>query len=173
MKNQLVAPITFSAFLAFLAFSALAVNASAQTTVTTPWIRATVPQQTASGAFMHVRSADAARLVAASSPLAASVQLHKMTMDVATNAATSGQRMTMREVDAIDLPAGVTVNLASGGHHLMLSRLKRQLKEGDIVPLSLVIERDKGRRETIAVNVPVKPLTYAGAARTPAEPPHH
>lgn len=150
---------------ALIASIALAFNASAQTTITAAWIRATVPQQTASGAFLQVRSADNARLVAAHSPLAASVELHKMAID--------GQRMTMREVDAIDLPAGVTVNLASGGHHLMLSRLKRQLKEGDIVPLSLVIERDKGRRETIAVNVSVKPLTYAGAARTPAEPPHH
>ena len=161
---------------ALIASSALAFNASAQTTVTTPWVRATVPQQTASGAFLQLRSADAARLVAASSPLAASVQLHKMTMDVATNAATSGQRMTMREVDAIDLPAGSTVNLAAGGHHLMLSGLKRQLKEGDVVPLTLVIERKKGGREILVVTAPVKPLTYAGATGTSAatsEPNHH
>ena len=38
-----------------------------------PWIRATVPHQTASGAFMQLRSADKARLVAVSSPVAASV----------------------------------------------------------------------------------------------------
>lgn len=163
-----------------IASSALAFNASAQTTVTTPWVRATVPQQTASGAFLQLRSADAARLVAVSSPLAASVQLHKMTMNVAmnvaTNAATSGQRMTMREVDAIDLPAGSTVNLAAGGYHLMLSGLKRQLKEGDVVPLTLVIERKKGGREILAVTAPVKPLTYAGATGTSAatsEPNHH
>ena len=162
---------------ALIASSALAFNASAQTTVTTPWVRATVPQQTASGAFLQLRSADAARLVAASSPLAASVQLHKMTMSVVTSVATnvapsvapSGQRMTMREVDAIDLPAGSTVNLAAGGHHLMLSGLKRQLKEGDVVPLTLVIERKKGRPETLAVNALVKPLTYAGAAGSSAE----
>ena len=153
---------------ALIASSALAFNASAQTTVTTPWVRATVPQQTASGAFLQLRSADAARLVAASSPLAAAVQLHKMTMN--------GQRMTMREVDAIDLPAGSTVNLAAGGHHLMLSGLKRQLKEGDVVPLTLVIERKKGGREILVVTAPVKPLTYAGATGTSAatsEPNHH
>ena len=151
-----------------IASSALAFNASAHTTVTTPWVRATVPQQTASGVFLHLRSADAARLVAASSPLAAAVQLHKMTMN--------GQRMTMREVDAIDLPAGSTVNLAAGGHHLMLSGLKRQLKEGDVVPLTLVIERKKGGREILVVTAPVKPLTYAGATGTSAatsEPNHH
>jgi copper(I)-binding protein len=143
----------------------LASTASAQTTVTNPWVRATVPQQTASGAFLQLRSADAARLVAVNSPFAASVQLHKMEMN--------GQRMTMREVDGIDLPAGATVNLASGGYHVMLSGLKRQLREGDVVPLSLVIERKKGGRETIAVNAPVKPLTYAGAAGTSAAPPMH
>jgi copper(I)-binding protein len=146
---------------ALIASIALAANAFAQTTVTAPWVRATVPQQSASGAFMQVRSADSARLVAVTSPVATSVQLHKMEMN--------GQMMKMREVDGIDLPAGETVNLASGGYHVMLFGLKRQLKEGDAVPLSLVVERDKGKRETIAVNAPVKPLTYAGASA----PMHH
>lgn len=147
--------------IALVASIALASHAFAQTTVTAPWARATVPQQSASGAFMQIRSADNARLVAASSPLAASVQLHKMEMD--------GHMMKMREVDGIDLPAGATVNLASGGYHVMLFGLKRQLKEGDVVPLSLVVERNKGKRETIAVNAVVKPLTYAGASA----PMHH
>ena len=70
--------------------------------------------------------------------------MHKMEM--------TGQMMKMREVDGIDLPAGQTVNLASGGFHVMLIGLKRQLKEGDSVPLSLVIERKRrqarnGRRQ--------------------------
>ena len=161
MKNQLV----FVAFAAFVSSMVLAAGAAAQTTVSNPWVRATVPQQTASGAFLQVRSADNARLVAVSSPLAASVQLHKMEMN--------GQRMTMRDVDGIDLPAGATVNLASGGYHVMLTGLKRQLREGEVVPLSLVIERKNRRRENLAVNAPVKPLTYAGASRTSAEPPMH
>ena len=138
---------------ALIASITLASTAFAQTTVPEPWVRATVPQQSASGAFMQLRSADAARLVAVSSPVAASVQIHKMEM--------TGQMMKMREVDAIDLPAKQTVNLASGGFHIMLVGLKRQLKEGDSVPLSLVIEHGKGKRETVAVNAPVKPPTYA------------
>lgn len=146
---------------ALIASIALASNAFAQITVTNPWVRATVPQQSASGAFMQIRSIDRARLLAVSSPVAASVQLHKMEMN--------GQMMKMREVDGIDLPAGEAVNLASGGYHVMLFGLKRQLKEGDVVPLSLVIERKKGKRETVAVNAPVKPLTYAGASA----PMHH
>lgn len=139
--------------LALIASIALAPTAFAQTTVIDPWIRATVPHQTASGAFMQLRSTDKARLVDVSSPVAASVELHKMEMN--------GQMMKMREVDGIDLPAGETVNLASGGYHVMLFGLKRQLKEGDSVPLTLVVERKKGKRETIAVTAPVKPLTFA------------
>jgi copper(I)-binding protein len=153
MKKQLFA---------LIASIALASTALAQTTVIAPWIRATVPQQTASGAFMQLRSADQARLVGVNSAVATAVQLHKMEMN--------GQLMKMREVDGIDLPAGETVNLASGGYHVMLFGLKRQLKEGDVVPLSLVIEHKKGKRETVSVNAPVKPLTYAGASTAPM---HH
>jgi periplasmic copper chaperone A len=138
---------------ALIASITLTSTAFAQTTVTDPWVRATVPQQTASGAFMQLRSPDAAKLVAVSSPFANSVQIHKMEM--------TGQMMKMREVDSIELPAGQTVNLASGGFHIMLIGLKHQLKEGENVPLSLVVERKAGARETGAVSAPVKALTFS------------
>jgi copper(I)-binding protein len=144
---------------ALIASITLASSAFAQTTITAPWVRATVPQQTSGGAFMQLRSADSAKLVSVASPMAASAQLHKMEM--------SGQMMKMREVDAIDLPAGQTVNLGSGGFHIMLVGLKNQLKEGDSVPLSLVIEHKDGKREKVSVSAPVKPLTYAPQGAAP------
>ena len=150
---------------ALIASIALCSTAFAQTTVTAPWVRATVPQQGASGAFLQLRSPDAARLVAVSSPAAHSAELHKMEM--------VGQLMKMGEVDGIDLPAGQTVQLASGGYHIMLLGLTHQLKEGDSVPLSLVIERKNGKRETLAVNAPVKPLAYAGSHGAAPMPPMH
>jgi copper(I)-binding protein len=55
-------------------------------------------------------------------------ELHQMAME--------GQTMRMRAVDAIELPAGQAVNLASGGYHVMLFDLKRQLKEGETVPVT-------------------------------------
>lgn len=140
---------------ALIATIALASTADAQTTVSEPWVRATVPQQSASGAFMQLRSADAARLVKVSSPAARSVEIHKMEMH--------GQLMKMREVDGIELPAGRSVNLAAGGFHIMLVGLKHQLKQGDMVPITLVIERKGGKRESVAVNAPVKPLAYAAS----------
>ena len=63
--------------------------------------------------------------------------------------------------DAIDLPAGKAVPLAPGGYHVMLMGLKRQLKEGETVPLTLVVEHKGGKRENVEVQVAVRPLTYA------------
>jgi copper(I)-binding protein len=150
---------------ALIASIAFASTALAQTTVSEPWVRATVPQQKASGAFMQVRSADAARLVSVSSPVAKSVEIHKMEM--------VGQMMKMREVDGIDLPAGETVNLASGGYHIMLVGLNKQLKEGESVPLSLLVERKQGKRETVVVNAPVRALTHAAPKAPAAGHAHH
>ena len=72
--------------------------------------------------------------------------------------------MRMRQVESIELPAGQTVNLASGGYHLMLFDLKQQLKEGEQVPLTLTVVDAAGKRENIALSVPVKPLAYTPAA---------
>jgi periplasmic copper chaperone A len=74
-----------------------------------------------------------------------------------------GQTMRMQKVDGIDLPAGQTVNLASGGYHVMLFDLKRQLKDGEQVPLTLTFVGPDKKRENVTVQVPVKPLTYTAA----------
>ena len=120
--------------------------------VTAPWVRATVPAQKSTGAFMHVQSAKAARLVGVSSPVAATVELHKMEM--------AGSVMKMGAVDGIDLPAGKVVNLASGGYHVMLTGLKHQLKEGDAVELTLLVQGAGRKRDSVTVKVPVKAMTY-------------
>jgi copper(I)-binding protein len=140
------------ALLAF-ALCATTFSASAQVSVDGAWIRATVPAQKSTGAFMQVTSVKAARLVGVSSTAAGSAEIHQMEMD--------GQMMKMRQVDGVDLAAGATVNMVSGGYHVMLMDLKRQLKAGDVVALTLVVEGKDKKRESIAVKVPVKPLAYA------------
>jgi copper(I)-binding protein len=72
--------------------------------------------------------------------------------------------MNMEAVDGIDLPAGKPVALASGGYHVMLMQLKRQLKDGETVPLTLVFRGKDKKLESMEVQVPVKPLTYTPAA---------
>jgi len=67
----------------------------------------------------------------------------------------------MAPVDAIDLPAGKTVELASGGYHIMLMGLKRQLKEGETIPVTLVVEGKDKKRQSVEVQVPVRPLSYS------------
>ena len=112
------------------------------------WARATVPGQPAGGAFLRLRNRGGAdRLMAASSPAAAEVELHEMAMD--------GDVMRMRQVEGIALPAGGTVELQPGGLHLMLTGLKAPLKAGSRVPLTLRFEK----AGELAVQVEVKAAT--------------
>jgi copper(I)-binding protein len=99
-------------------------------TIAHPYARFTVPGQTAGGGFLSVENRGGAdRLVGARAPVCDRVELHTMRME--------GDVMRMRQVDGIDLPPGRTVELAPGGHHLMLMGLKAPLKVGDKFPLTL------------------------------------
>jgi copper(I)-binding protein len=40
--------------------------------------------------------------------------------------------------------------------------LKRQLKEGETVPVTLLIRKQSKGTETMSLDVTVKPLTYSG-----------
>ena len=121
-----------------------------QTSVKDAWVRGTVPQQKASGAFMQITSTDGGKLLSVSSPVAGVAEVHEMAME--------GTTMRMRPVGALDLPAGQAVELKPGGYHVMLMDLKQQLKAGDTVPLSLVIENKDGKRETLQLQAPVRAL---------------
>lgn len=125
--------------------------ASAQTTANDAWVRGTVAKQTATGAFMKLSSAKGGKLVSAQSPVAGVVEIHEMSMD--------GTVMKMRAVTALDLPAGKAVELKPGGFHVMLMDLKQQIKEGDVVPLTLVIEGTDGNRETLELKAPVRAMS--------------
>ncbi len=88
--------------------------------------------------------------MAVQSPVARIAEVHEMTMQ--------GDVMTMRAIESLDLPPGKAVVLRPGGHHLMLMGLTQQLKPGDAVPLTLVIEGRDGKRETIELKAAVRPL---------------
>ncbi len=128
----------------------IALPAAAQVTVTDAWVRGTVAGQMATGAFMKLQSAKDARLLEAASPVAGVVEIHEMALE--------NNVMRMRAVPALPLPAGRTVELKPGGYHVMLMDLKQQMKEGEVVPVTLVVET-AGRRETIEVKAPVRAPT--------------
>jgi len=132
--------------------------AYAQVRVSDPWVRATVPQQKVSGAFMQLSSSRDMRLVEVRTPVAGVVEIHEMAMDKGV--------MHMRPVPGVDLPAGRTVELKPGGYHVMLMDLKRQLKEGESVTITLVLEGKDKKRETVEVKAAVRPLN------TPAHDQH-
>jgi periplasmic copper chaperone A len=121
----------------------IAATAQAQVSVQDPWVRATVAGQMASGAFMTLSSAKAARVVSASSPVAGMVEIHEMKMDDGV--------MRMRALDALPLPAGQVVVLKPGGYHVMLMGLKAPIKAGDTVPLTLVVEGADKQRQTLEI----------------------
>lgn len=49
----------------------------------------------------------------------------------------AGDVMSMGSVPVIDLPARSTVELKSGGYHIMLMDLKQELKEGSTITMTL------------------------------------
>lgn len=140
--------------LAILALCGAALPALAQTTVGEPWVRATVANQQASGAFMTLTADSDSKLVAVQSPVAKDVQIHEMSMN--------GDVMKMGPVQSLDLPAGKPVVLDANGYHVMLMGLNQQLKEGQQVPLTLVIEDAKGNKENLEIQAPVRSLTSGG-----------
>lgn len=140
MKRLLLVPVLL----------ALTLSAQAQVTVTQPWVRATVAQQMATGAFVSLRAASDSRLVAARTAAAGVVEIHEMSMD--------GNTMKMRAVPGLDLPAGQLVELRPGAYHLMLMDLKQPMKAGESLPLTLVFEARDKKRHSVEVQAEVRPL---------------
>jgi copper(I)-binding protein len=134
-----------------LSLLGLSLHAQAQTSVEDAWVRATVPGQPATGAFMHITSTTDSKLVGVSSPVARTVQIHQMSM--------KGDVMNMQQVDSVELPAGKTVVFDSNGYHVMFMGLAAQVKEGDQVPVTLTVQDDKGARQSIEVQAPARALT--------------
>jgi copper(I)-binding protein len=122
-------------------------GAWAQVQVKDAWARPALQGQGATGAFMTLTSPEGARLVGAASPVAGIVELHEMAME--------NNVMKMRQVPALELPAGRSVELKPGGYHVMLMDLKRPLKAGEKVLVELRIETRDKRMVTQPVEVEV------------------
>lgn len=133
---------------ACLFWAASAATAADVVQVTEAWARATVPGQKVAGAYMQIRSAVDARLVGVASPVAGSAEVHWMKMEDGT--------MRMRAIDALDLPAGKAVELAPGGYHVMLFRLKQPLVAGERVALTLEFETAAGGKLQVPVSAEVR-----------------
>ncbi|VTU16640.1 hypothetical protein H6CHR_00572 [Variovorax sp. PBL-H6] len=141
-------PRRISTSLLLLAIAGSALAQAPAVDVRDAWIRASVPGQSGTGAFMKLNAPAGARLVGASTPVAGVAEVHEMKME--------GDTMRMRGLEhALELPARQTVELKPGGFHLMLMDLKKPLAKGSTVPLTLRFEDPKGQTSTLELKVPV------------------
>ena len=128
MKHSILTRLLASSLLSLAASASLA-----QVKVDQAWARPTVPGQQGGGGFLSITSPAGDRLIGGSTPLADRFELHTMAM--------KGDVMEMRQLDAVDLAAGKTVEFKPGGLHVMFIGLKQPLAIGSKVPVTLKFEK--------------------------------
>ncbi len=128
-----------------------AADQTADVVVTDAWCRATPNGARAGGCFATFTARTDDRLTGGSTPRAAQLQVHEMSMD--------GGMMKMGQIEGgLPLPAGQAVALAPGGNHIMLMELTQPLAEGDTVPLTLTF----ATAPAVTVQAPVRRVTPGG-----------
>lgn len=100
------------------------------------WTRATPGGAKVGGGYLIVENKGTApdKLVGGSTDIATRLEVHQMSVENGV--------MKMHPVDGgLAIAPGKSVKLAPGGYHLMLMDLKRPLKQGDKVPVTLEFEK--------------------------------
>lgn len=107
---------------------------SASLAVHVPWARPTSPIATVGAAYLTITNHGMGpdRLLGASSPVAAQVQLHGSSDDNGV--------MRMRPVDGLEIAPHGTATMEPGGMHFMLMELAAPLVAGSRFPLTLKFE---------------------------------
>ena len=101
-----------------------------------PTIREAIPGAPVAAGYISItnNSDSADRLVAAETSFAGMTQIHEMSV-------TDGI-MRMRQLKkGLEIPAGATVLLKSGGYHIMFMRLKESPKAGEVRKVTLTFEK--------------------------------
>ena len=146
------------AALAAIAFAAAAGSVVAHeykagtVTLTHPWARATPPGAKVGAAYFLIEASKAGgdTLIAAKADVAGRVELHTHLHE--------GGVMKMRQVPNVPVAAGGKVTFQPSGYHVMLIDLKQPLKEGDLLPITLVFEK----AGEIKVEATVEPIGAKG-----------
>lgn len=120
--------------------------AADQLVIDQPWSPEAPPSRMMAGFMsLHNPGEHDVVLVDAESPQFDRVEFHTMSMDDGV--------MRMRRLEQLTIPAGETIELKSGGLHLMLLQPKDHYRTGDSLEVTLVAA-DKSR---IMVNAEVRP----------------
>ena len=108
------------------------------------WIREPPPRSPAAGYLViENRGGEPVELVAVATEAAEQTEIHVMEY--------KNDRMTMRRVEGLQVPAGGEVALKPGGTHLMLMELRQPLRDGDEVELVLRFGDGTERRTQVPV----------------------
>jgi copper(I)-binding protein len=122
-----------------LAWTLVSVDANALFIVNQPWVSPASKGRT-TRAYMNLTSTDGATLLGARSEDAASASV----------------RSAHNAVVVLALPARAEVALAPGHDHLSLSGIKRTLKLGERVKMTLIVRDASGALSEIAVDAEVR-----------------
>ena len=121
-------------------------NAKENLEITDAFARASPKMAMAGAGFLTIRSLGTAdRLTGFTTSACERPELHTHIKD-------EGGIMRMRQVEAIDVPAGGEAKLEPGGLHLMLIKLTDQLVEGSEIEVTLMFEN----AGEVTISLPVK-----------------
>jgi copper(I)-binding protein len=115
-------------------------SAADNVSVNDPYVRLMPPGQNVTGAFVVFKNVDDKdhKVVKADNPLSKATELH-------THVNEDGM-MKMRPVKEIDIRAGGETTLKPGSLHIMLLDIKQALKEGDLVPITVLFEDGSSKK---------------------------
>lgn len=123
---------------------ALCIGASAShaiISINEPWVRAAPDGRTAE-VFVRLRSSEAATLAGVDSFAARRIEMRE----------SDGRRA----LAAIELPANTIVELKPDSRHLRMSGLVRALKQGEHVPITLIVRSAEGTQQKLYINAEVR-----------------
>ena len=135
--------------LASLLLSACGGSKGPEIVIKDPWARPSPKMASSGAAYMIIENKgnEDDALIGAEGDVSDAVEIHEMVVD-------ENNVMHMKPVEGqrLVIPAKGKVELKPGGYHIMLIGLKHQLKEGEVVHLTLKFEKSGDMK----VDAPVK-----------------
>ncbi len=146
IKSTLFAAATAVAF-AMPAFAA-------DITVDDPYARASSMMSSSGAAFMiiHNNTDTDDQLVGAASDVAEKVELHTHKEDE------NGVMRMLHVEEGFAIPAGGTIEMVRGGHHVMFLGLKEEMQQGDVISVTLQFEKAGDVTVEVPVDLERKPM---------------
>ncbi len=112
-----------------------------------PWVRAVPPNMNMTAGYMTIVNTGTTDdyIIGVSSDISGMAEIHETIEE--------NSIVKMRHVMKLKIPAGKTVKLQPGGYHIMFMNLKRKLKTGDKV--NITIEFEKSGKKNITADVKI------------------